>query len=136
MKKRAAFLLAIVCALSLTGCGMAAKADDVRTSEKDSKEENTISVDLDDVATVSSESDKNEQYSNYLARVTEQSFINEEEIEAADATVIYDQGTEQYSIKLSLKTNRKVDEGQIEEYKTFLSKTYAKVTLVVDGEVV
>lgn len=39
MKKRAAFLLAIVCALSLTGCGMAAKADDVRTSEKDNMEE-------------------------------------------------------------------------------------------------
>ena len=47
----------------------------------------------------------------------------------------YDEGTEQYSIELSLKTNGKVDSEKIEEYKTYLSKTYADVILIIDGEV-
>ena len=61
-------------------------------------------------------------------------FVDEDEIESADATISYDEGTEQYSIELSLKTNGKVDREKIEVYKTYLSKTYADVILIIDGE--
>lgn len=54
-------------------------------------------------------------------------FIDEEGIESADAIVSYDEGTEQYSIELSLKTNGKVDSEKMEEYKTCMKKTYTGV---------
>ena len=62
-------------------------------------------------------------------------FISVDRFESADATVSYDEGTERYSIELSLKTNGKVNSEKIEEYKTYLSKTYADVVLIIDGEV-
>lgn len=77
---------------------------------------------------------KEEQYCDYLGRAAERTFIDKDGIESADATVTYDEGTEQYAIELSLKTNGKVDKGQIEDYKTFLGKIYTEVTLVVDVE--
>lgn len=95
-------------------------------------EENTVSVNFDDVAT---QSEPTEQFCNHLVQFTESTFTDEEGIESADAIVSYDEGTEQYSIELSLKTNGKVDSEKIEEYKTYLSKTYADVILIFDGEV-
>ena len=62
-------------------------------------------------------------------------FINEDGIESVDATVSYDERTEQYSIELLLKTKDKVESEKIEDYKTYLSKTYGDVTLIMDGEV-
>ena len=62
-------------------------------------------------------------------------FTDEEGFESADAAVFYDEGTAQYSIELSLETDVKVDSENIEEYKTYLSKTYADVILIIDGEV-
>ena len=50
-------------------------------------------------------------------------FVDEDEIESADATISYDEETEQHSIEFSLKTNGKVDREKIEVYKTYLSKT-------------
>lgn len=61
-------------------------------------------------------------------------FVDEDEIESADATISYDEETEQHSIEFSLKTNGKVDREKIEVYKTYLSKTYADVILIIDGE--
>ncbi len=49
--------------------------------------------------------------------------------------VSYDEGTEQYSIELTIETNGKVDSEKIEDYKTYLGKTYADVILIIDGEV-
>ncbi len=95
-------------------------------------EENTVSVNFDDVAT---QSEPAEQFCNHLVQFTESTFTDEEGIESADAIVSYDEGTEQYSIELSLKTNGKVDSKKIEEYKIYLSKTYADVILIIDGEV-
>ncbi len=130
MMKKAGFLLALICILSLTGCGMAASAEE--ESLQTDTEENTMSINLDDVAT---QSEPSEQYHEYLAQNTENVFIDEDRIESADATVSYDEGTERYSIELSLKTNGKVNSEKIEEYKTYLSKTYADVVLIIDGEV-
>ncbi len=130
MMKKAGFLLALICILSLTGCGMAASAEE--ESLQTDTEENTMSINLDDVAT---QSESSEQYHEYLAQNTENVFIDEDRIESADATVSYDEGTERYSIELSLKTNGKVNSEKIEEYKTYLSKTYADVVLIIDGEV-
>ena len=62
-------------------------------------------------------------------------FVDEDEIESADATVSYDEGAEQYSIELTIETNGEVSGEQIELYKNILSKTYAEVVLVVDGSV-
>ncbi len=136
MKKGIAFLLAIMCVLLMTGCGMIASAQDTETAAdkalQSDVEENAISVNFDDVAT---QSNPTEQYCDYLVQTTESMFKDADGIESADATVSYDEGTEQYSIKLSLKTNGEVDREQIEDYKTYLSKTYADVFLIIDGEV-
>ena len=39
------------------------------------------------------------------------------------------------TIELLLKTKDKVESEKIEDYKTYLSKTYGDVTLIMDGEV-
>ena len=132
-KNGAAFLLAIMCVLLMTGCGTIAGTEAVQTvAEKEVWQENTVSVNLDDVA---AQSDPNGQYCDYLRQVTEKDFIGEEGIDSVDATVTYDEETEQYSIKLSIETNGEVDEKQVELYKSILSKTYEEIALVVDGEV-
>ena len=130
MMKKAGFLLALICILSLTGCGMVASAEE-EILQSDT-EENTVSVNFDDVAT---QNEPTEQYCEYLAMNMENMFTDEDGIESADAIVSYDEGTEQYSIELSLKTNGEVSGEQIELYKNILSKTYAEVVLVVDGSV-
>ena len=130
MMKKAGFLLALICILSLTGCGTIASAEE-ETLQPDT-EENTVSVNFDDVAT---QSEPTEQYCEFLTRNTENMFTDEDGIESAEAIVSYDEGTEWYSIELSLKTNGKVDSEKIEEYKTCLSKTYADVILIIDGKV-
>ena len=130
LMKKAGFFLTLICILSLTGCGMVASAEEeILQSET---EENTVSVNFDDVAT---QNEPTEQYCEYLAKNTENMFTDEDGIESADAIVSYDEGTEQYSIELSLKTNGEVSGEQIELYKNILSKTYAEVVLVVDGSV-
>ena len=48
MMKKAGFLLALICILSLTGCGMVASAEE-EILQPDT-EENTMSVNFDDVA--------------------------------------------------------------------------------------
>ena len=128
--KKAGFLLALICILSLTGCGMVASAEEEILQPE--TEENIMSVNFDDVAT---QNEPTEQYCEYLAKNTENMFTDEDGIESADAIVSYDEGTEQYSIELSLKTNGEVSGEQIELYKNILSKTYAEVVLVVDGSV-
>ncbi|MCI9417429.1 MAG: hypothetical protein HFI82_08475 [Eubacterium sp.] len=120
--KKAGFLLALIYILLLTGCGTAVSAE----------EENAISVNLDDVAM---QSEPSEQYRDYLAQNTKNMFLDEDGIESADATVSYDEGTEQYSIELSLKTNGNVNSEKIEDYKACLNKTYTDVMLIIDGEV-
>ena len=130
MMKKARFLLVLMCILSLTGCGMVVSAEEEMLQPN--MEENVVSVNFDDVAT---QSEPTEQFCNHLVQFTESTFTDEEGIESADAIVSYDEGTEQYSIELSLKTNGKVDSEKIEEYKTYLSKTYADVILIIDGEV-
>ena len=126
--KTAGFLLALICILSLTGCGMVDSAEEEILQPE--TEENIMSVNFDDVAT---QNEPTEQYCEYLAKNTENMFTDEDGIESADAIVSYDEGTEQYSIELSLKTNGEVSGEQIELYKNILSKTYAEVVLVVDG---
>ena len=128
--KTAGFLLALICILSLTGCGMVDSAEEEILQPE--TEENIMSVNFDDVAT---QNEPPEQYCEYLAKNTENMFTDEDGIESADAIVSYDEGTEQYSIELSLKTNGEVSGEQIELYKNILSKTYAEVVLVVDGSV-
>ena len=128
MMKKAGFLLALICILLLTGCGMVASAEE-EILQPDT-EENTVSVNFDDVAT---QSEPAEQYCDHLVQFTESMFTDEEGIESADATVSYDEGTERYSIELSLKTNDKVDSEKIEDYKIYLSNMYADVVLMGDN---
>ena len=130
LMKKAGFLLALMCILSLTGCGMVASAEEEMLQPN--MEENAVSVNFDDVAT---QSEPTEQYCDYLAQTTENMFADEDGIESADATVSYDEGTEQYSIELTIETNGEVSGEQIELYKNILSKTYAEVVLMVDGSV-
>ena len=130
LMKKAGFLLALICILSLTGCGMVASAEE-EILQSDT-EENTVSVNFDDVAT---QNEPTEQYCEYLAMNTENMFTDEDGIESADVIVSYDERTEQYSIELSLKTNGKIDSDKIEEYKTYLGKTYADMVLIIDGEI-
>ena len=72
---------------------------------------------------------------NGRVQTTESMFKDEDGIESAEATVSCDEGIEQYSIELLLKTKDKVESEKIEDYKTYLSKTYGDVTLIMDGEV-
>ncbi len=136
MKKGIMFLLAVMCVELMTGCGMIASAKNTKTAADKALQsdmaENAISVNFDDVAT---QSDPTEQYCDYLVQTTESMFKDENGIESADATVSYDERTEQYSIELSLKTNDEVGREQIEDYKTYLSKIYTDVILIIDGEV-
>ena len=134
MKKRKVLLLVKMCALLMTGCGMITNAKDTQTLENEVLQENTVSVNLDDIAT---QGDITEQYCNHLGQVTEEVFLSAEDIKSADATVTYDEETGQYSIELSIETNGEVGEEQIEQYKSILSEKYeyAEVVLVVDGEV-
>lgn len=132
MKKGVEFLLLTMYVLLMTGCGRIASAEDMQMVENEVLQENTISVNFDDVAT---QSDLDEQYCVYLGQVTEKSFMSEEGVESADATVTYDEETGQYSIELSIITNGEVGGEQIEIYKSILRKTYAEVVLLVDGEV-
>ncbi len=128
--KKAGFLVALICILSLTGCGMVASAEEEMLQPN--MEENAMSVNFDDVA---AQSEPTEQYGDHLAQTTENMFADEDGIESADATVSYDEGAEQYSIELTIETNGEVSGEQIELYKNILSKTYAEVVLVVDGSV-
>lgn len=130
MMKKAGFFLTLICILSLTGYGMVASAEE-EILQSDT-EENTVSVNFDDVAT---QNEPTEQYCEYLAMNTENMFTDEDGIESADVIVSYDERTEQYSIELSLKTNGKIDSDKIEEYKTYLGKTYADMVLIIDGEI-
>ncbi len=130
MMKKAGFFLTLICILSLTGCGMVASAEE-EILQPDT-EENTVSVNFDDVAT---QNEPTEQYCEYLAMNTENMFTDEDGIESADVIVSYDERTEQYSIELSLKTNGKIESNKIEEYKTYLGKTYADMVLIIDGEI-
>ena len=130
MMKKAGFLVALICILSLTGCGMVASAEEEMLQPN--IEENSMSVNFDDVA---AQSEPTEQYGDHLAQTTENMFADEDGIESADATVSYDEGAEQYSIELTIETNGEVSGEQIELYKNILSKTYAEVVLVVDGSV-
>ena len=130
LMKKAGFLLALICILSLTGCGMAARAE--KEILQPDTEENIVSVNFDDVTT---QSEPAEQYCDHLVQFTESMFTDEEGVESADVAVFYDEGTEEYSIELSLETDGKVHSEKIEEYKTYLSKTYADVILIIDGEV-
>ena len=134
MKKRAVIMLAIMCVLLMTGCGMITSAKDTQTVENEVSQENTVSVNLDDIAT---QDDKTEQYCDHLGRVTEKVFLSAEDIKSADATVTYDEETGQYSIELSIETNGEAGEEEIEQYKSILSEKYeyAEVVLVVDGEI-
>ena len=59
--KKAGFLLALICILPLTGCGMIASAEE--ESLLPDMEENTVSVNFDDVAT---QSEPAEQYCDHL----------------------------------------------------------------------
>lgn len=102
--KKAKFLLALMCLLSLSGCGMAANTGDAQMME------NTVSVNFDDVASLRN---LNEQYCDHLGQATEKEFMAEEGIASADATVAYDEGTGQYSVELSIETNGEVSEEQI-----------------------
>ena len=130
MMKKAGFLVALICILSLTGCGMVASAEEEMLQPN--MEENAMSVNFDDVV---AQSEPTEQYGDHLAQTTENMFADEDGIESADATVSYDEGAEQYSIELTIETNGEVSGEQIELYKNILSKTYAEVVLVVDGSV-
>ena len=130
LMKKAGFSVALICILSLTGCGMVASAEEEMLQPN--IEENSMSVNFDDVAT---QSEPTEQYGDHLAQTTENMFADEDGIESADATVSYDEGAEQYSIELTIETNGEVSGEQIELYKNILSKTYAEVVLVVDGSV-
>lgn len=134
--KNVGFLLALTCMLSLTGCGMAASTEGTKTAadeiSQSDVEANAVSVNFNDMAT---QSDHTEQYCDYLVQITESMFIDEEGIKSANARISYDDGTEQYSIELSLKTNGKANSEQIKDYKTYLSKTYADVTLIIDGKI-
>ena len=127
MMKKAGFSVALICILSLTGCGMVASAEEEMLQPN--IEENSMSVNFDDVA---AQSEPTEQYGDHLAQTTENMFADEDGIESADATVSYDEGAEQYSIELTIETNGEVSGEQIELYKNILSKTYAEV---VDGSV-
>lgn len=113
-----------------------AKAEDAGTPVEETLrsygEENSVSVNIDDAVM---QSNPAEQYCDYLRQVTESVFTDEDGIEAAEAAVSYEEETKQYAIELSLKTNGEVDSVKIEDYKTYLSKTYADVILIIDGEV-
>lgn len=122
IKNRVKVLLIPMCLLLLTGCGAKSGAEIAQT------------INLDEMDTNSDLAEKSEKYRDYLEQITVKDFADQEGIESADAVISYDEGTEQYSIEVSLKTNGKVDSGQIEDYKAWLNKSFSAVALVVDGE--
>ena len=122
-----------VCA-DMSGCGTIVSSEDIQTTENEMIQENTESFNLNDAIT---QRDKHEQNCDYLSQEIEKNFISEEGIQSVDAAVTYDKATEQYSIELSIETNRELEEEQIALYKSILSEKYdfAEVVLAIDGEV-
>lgn len=135
MKKTLSFFWAMMCVVTLSGCGTIVGSEDMQTTENEVIQENTATFNLDDVTT---HRDKNELYCDYLSQMTEKNFLSEEGIKSADAKVTYDEETEQYSIELSIETNGELGEEQIALYKSILGEMYeyAEVVLAVDGEVI
>lgn len=129
-----------MCLLLLSGCGAESGAEVTQSAADEALqsavEVSTVSIDLDEMDTFSDADEKSGKYCTYLEQITEKDFAAEDGIESADAQVSYDEGTEQYSIEVLLKTNGKVDSERIEVYKTYLGKTFSAVTLLVDGEAV
>lgn len=111
------------------------QSDDINMQrvEMEVLQENRESVNID-IAT-QGDLDRDRQWCDYLGRETEKNFMGEEGIKSADATVTYDKETGQCSIELSLETSGEVGAEQIELYKSILSKSYTKATLIIDGEV-
>lgn len=137
MKRGAGFLL-MVCVLALSGCGSSGGMKDGQIITKteifqSAAEEPTVSINIDDI-TENDTGEKYGKYCNYLGQVTEADLTEEEGIESAEAAVSYDEETGQYFIELAIKTDGVLSDEQLELYKTFLHKTYAKVTWVVNGE--
>ncbi|MDE6639031.1 MAG: M56 family metallopeptidase [Acetatifactor sp.] len=111
------------------------QSDDINMQrvEMEVLQENRESVNID-IAT-QGDLDRDRQWCDYLGQETEKNFMGKEGIKSADATVTYDKETGQCSIELLLETSGEVGGEKIELYKSILSKSYAKATLIVDGEV-
>ncbi len=138
MKRGAGFFSLMVCVLALSGCGNSGGMEDgqiITETEifQSAVEEPTVSINIDDI-TENDTGEKYGKYCNYLGQVTAADLTEEEGIKSAEATVSYDEETGQYFIELAIKTDGVLSDEQFKLYKTFLQKTYAKVTWVVNGE--
>lgn len=80
--------------------------------------------------------DKAETFGNLLSRLTEEDFMGVDGIISAHAEVIYDEKTEQYSMELSLTTDKEISEEQFELYKSALNKTFEDIVIIVNGVIV
>lgn len=137
-KTKSEATMLVICLLLFSGCGMKTGAETAQMTADETLqsavEENTVSINLDEMDALSDSDEKSEKYCAYLEQITIKDFADQEGIESAKAAVSYDEGTEQYSIEVSLETNGQVDSEQIEDYKTYLGKSFSAVTLLVDGE--
>lgn len=90
-KTKSEVTMLVICLLLLTGYGM---KSDTETA-KAVLEENTVSINLDEMDADSEPAEKSEKYRDYLERITVEDSADQEGIEAADAVVSYDEATEQ-----------------------------------------
>lgn len=79
---------------------------------------------------------KHRKYITYLEQIIEREFMDEENIESADAVVSYDRTTDQYSVELSLTGSGEISEERIGIFKSALAKIFTKIILEINGEIV
>ncbi|MCL2719055.1 MAG: hypothetical protein FWE14_09785 [Lachnospiraceae bacterium] len=77
----------------------------------------------------------NDLYRTHLKITIEDMFMNEENIETANAIIYFDKELIQYSIELILKANNQISDERIIFLKDNLNKTFANVVLYINGKI-
>ena len=86
-------------------------------------------------SSMSSQESRDAQYIAFLKQMTETQFTKfEEEINSAEAAVVYDKTLQQYRIELSLTADGEISQAEVESYKEMLSMQYGEIILIINGQ--
>ena len=83
---------------------------------------------------MSSQESRDAQYIAFLKQMAENQFTKFEEINSAEAAVVYDKTLQQYKIELSLTADGEISQAEVESYKEMLSMQYDEIILIINGQ--
>ncbi|MDE7353893.1 MAG: hypothetical protein K2O06_12745 [Acetatifactor sp.] len=85
-------------------------------------------------SSMSSQESRDAQYIAFLKQMAENQFTMFEEINSAEAAVVYDKTLQQYEIELSLTADGEISQAEVESYKEMLSMQYDEIILIINGQ--